>query len=1407
MKWRTISSIVQEGALPSETVLSYGIQMAELIHEMHLHSGMIAELRLADFYVQPDGKLHWSAGAYRNTVYRAPEQFGLAGVWPDERSDLYALGVMLYEMLTGQPPLEPEEGQTWREFHMLGVVRPFPPVAGEGLSALIARALAVSPQARYQTAYGMLMDMKLLQANPKRVVTELFRYDRRCRLRQPDRLLGRAAELAALQQHAAAVRSGGRQALLVCGTAGAGKSRLLSEWRQQLLREGELAARVPAAARTRAATRIDQAVEQGEILAQAAEQWEQQWLCREPGSTSPSAWSEAHPQQPLILIVDAMGAAHSTAVDEACLWLEREESGASRLLVVVCADDVQRERAHRCLQEASVQVSSMELQPLDYGAVLEWTADVLQDMTSRASVWAGVVYQWSGGMPGEIVACLERWHADGSLAYSYERHRWEWAEELVTGAPLSAGYVQSMERLLLQLPPQWFEPLERAALIGMRFSLSVLAELLVADGGWPQLCVAKEQASSVQEEAQGLPERKYAAVSPERDHSVEALGVAALHELLSEAARLGILCPEEGDNWLFLSALVQAKLYLRTPQAQRSSWHIRIGELYDKRVAESGESEEGEQARRHLNLGAEHLPRAHRRELAARNYEAGKLASRNGGLAQAIHDMEQALKLAWDGEQVPDELACKIGSELYALLHYSGDVDRALPGLAWVREHIDKLAPPDRLRACLSQQDIFATYDGSLALAISRDTLIFFGWTLPERVPPLRAVVEAVRAVLAARKADKQDDQIAENQQLAYVAQCRLLLGQIFPLSASDPAMLLYAFAQLVRRGLSQGRNEYFLNVLDAFEMLLQRGLPGLYRIWPKHLRTVWSSGLRARSVQQSKLLFMDGMLKQLEQPAEMISSLERVLSQAKEQNQVTLFNLTAVTYMITTWGTARQLRDTLTYLEQEAAPMLDETALRVLQLMKLYLHSCEEDEAWQHYSSPSGWELDRIQPDHVDYMLRSEQAYLYGRYEDALYFARKASEMELGLDWIRNRRARLLEALAMIALYGGTAKERRAQSKAIRHRLKQIESWQGYLGTGSSACWLLRAEWARVNGEHRAALLAYEQASAAAKHEMPNIFQPLSLERMALYHRNQGMRTGSLIALLEAMTAYSSCGYPAKRNQLEREHPELAATAYPLQADRNHALPLGLRADKRDEREQSMPEALPPSAQQQDELLAIACRKAGADRGMLLELAGEESPRVLTRYGARHAAAGGWAQGVVRAAWARKERIVLKDAQESEFLADPHIAQGTVRSVLSLPVRLPGSRHPAALYLENTQIAGLFSTAIADDIEALLRSFMYRALLEQPAAAGWGSYSASQMDGGVDSQTADVLIDALSERETEVLQAIVAGHSNREIAELLNITEATVKSHAHHVYTKLGVKRRGQAIARARELNLTRRT
>ncbi|MCA1719128.1 MAG: LuxR C-terminal-related transcriptional regulator [Actinobacteria bacterium] len=67
----------------------------------------------------------------------------------------------------------------------------------------------------------------------------------------------------------------------------------------------------------------------------------------------------------------------------------------------------------------------------------------------------------------------------------------------------------------------------------------------------------------------------------------------------------------------------------------------------------------------------------------------------------------------------------------------------------------------------------------------------------------------------------------------------------------------------------------------------------------------------------------------------------------------------------------------------------------------------------------------------------------------------------------------------------------------------------------------------------------------------------------------------------------------------------------------------------------------------------------------------------------------------------------------------------------------------------------------------------------------------------------AQLLDEPLSERELEVLALVASGRTNSEIASELHVAVGTVKTHTNNTYRKLGVNRRSEALAKARELDL----
>src|SRR6266852_4076526 len=230
-----------------------GLHERELIHKDVQPANVLVDpaagqVRLMGFGIasrlpherQAPGPPEFIAGTL---AYMAPEQTGRMNRSIDARSDLYALGVTLYEMITGSLPFAASDPMEWVHCHIARQAVP-PHERSQNVpvpvSAIIMKLLAKTPEERYQTAAGLESDLRrCLAAWETRYEIDDFplgEHDRPDHLLIPEKLYGREREIGTLlASFDRVVKSGTPELVLVSGYAGIGKSAVVHELHRALV--------------------------------------------------------------------------------------------------------------------------------------------------------------------------------------------------------------------------------------------------------------------------------------------------------------------------------------------------------------------------------------------------------------------------------------------------------------------------------------------------------------------------------------------------------------------------------------------------------------------------------------------------------------------------------------------------------------------------------------------------------------------------------------------------------------------------------------------------------------------------------------------------------------------------------------------------------------------------------------------------------------------------------------------------------------------------------------------------------------------------------------------------------------------------------------------------------------------
>ena len=452
--------------------------------------------------------------------YLAPEATGALGATVvDERADLYAVGVLLFESLAGRPPFEGRDVGEVLRHHVstpapsLNSLRADVPRAVDGI---VQRLLRKDPDQRYQSAAAVLADLEAVAAARARGLTDppvvAGLSDRRQALAEPS-FVGRAAELAVLGNLIGQARLGRGRLVLVEADSGGGKTRLLDE---VVRRSGPDVWALRGQGADRAARRPFQVLEgvAAGILAAAEERPELAGTLQVrlgvaagavaaalpalaplvapggPADLGPEAYGQIRSVNALTALLDSLGDAGQPVVvtvddcqwaDDLSLrllaaWAEHAASSAVHVLVIAAfrSDEVGADSPLRAIRSAV----SVELGPFGDAEVQSLVESMAGPLPPEA---VAVVAQLAEGSPFMAAAVLRGLVESGALVAAGDG--WKVDPGLLATAQTSRRAALFLLQRMELLSPSALALLSVGAVLGKEFDLGLAVELTGQDAG------------------------------------------------------------------------------------------------------------------------------------------------------------------------------------------------------------------------------------------------------------------------------------------------------------------------------------------------------------------------------------------------------------------------------------------------------------------------------------------------------------------------------------------------------------------------------------------------------------------------------------------------------------------------------------------------------------------------------------------------------------------------------------------------------------------------------------------------------------------------------------------------------------------------------------------------------------
>jgi PAS domain S-box-containing protein len=1275
-------------------------------------------------------------------AYMAPEQTGRMNRSVDARSDLYALGITFYEMLTGTLPFAAADPMEWVHCHMARQADPPEARVKEipgMLSSIVMKLLGKTAEARYQTAAGVEADLRrCLDAWESSGWIDPFALGTRDvpdRLMIPETLYGREHEIATLLaafEHV--VAKSAPELVLVSGYSGIGKSSVVNELHKALVSSRGLFASgkfdqykrdIPYATITQAFHSLVR-----EILGKSeaeVSQWRDalrdalgpngQLIVnlipelaliigqQPPVPDLPSQDAQRHFQlvfwrflgvfakaaHPLVLFLDDLQWLDAATLDLLEYLLTQPET--RHLLLVGAYRDNEVGPAHplmrtlEAIRMAGVPVREIVLAPLGLDDLGRLVADALHCAPARARPLAQLVHEKTGGNPFFANQFLTALAEEGLLRFDPAAPAWQWDIGRIRARNYTDNVVDLMTAKLQRLPASTQEAVQAFACLG---NVAEMATLILVHG-------ATE---------------------------------AAMHAALADAVQAGLVFRLEGA-YRFPHDRIQQAAYALIPEMERADVHLRLGRRLLAGMSADECAERVFDLANQFNRGVARLTElGERAAVAAINLRAGRKAKAAAAYAAACAYLAAGIALFqesnWRRQYALMFDLCLEGAECAFL---SGDVNLAA-------RHVGTL-----LQRAASKIDQAAVYhlkvqlqvvQGEYAQAVESGLTCLrrFGIDLPAH--PSRKQVEAEYEAIWRQLGERPIESLID-----------------LPLM-SDPELLAATrlLSILVDAAYFTDFHLFGLLLCRTVNISLQHGMSGAaahaygwlgYFLGPTFHR--YRDGYRFARLAcdlaekhgflayQARICFVMGLVASWNQPISSAIDFLRVAFRTANETGAIAFACYCMDQLISALVVRN---DPLEAVWRETEKNLDfvrEAGFRdittILVSLERFIATMQgqtatfftfNDAQFNERVFEAQLTSDRMTSMICQYwIVKLKARFLAGDYAEAFAAADKAKVLLQSIvGHIQLLDYFTYTALTVAALYDDAPADQQAEWRdLLAVHQDQLREWtDNYAPTFGDKHALISAEIARLEGRDADAMRFYEAAIQSAREHGFVQNEGLAHEVAAQFYAARGVETIAQVYWRNARFCYRRWGAEGKVRQLEQSHPWLREDAAPLLPTATVGasvaqLELGavVRAAQAVSGEIVFERLM-------ETLMTIALEHAGAERGLLVLLRGDTlqieaeaktagaTIEVTLRQEPITAAA--LPESVLHTVIRTQHSVILDDATaQNPFAADAYIRQTHARSVLCLPL-IKQAKLIGVLYLENSLASHVFTPARISVLELL---------------------------------------------------------------------------------------------------------